>query len=358
MVVTARFALLGEVDLFDTDAALLSEGLHGPLSESFAEYKLRMTSALAPDLVVLGSSRVMQLRDVLFDGCQSRRCFYNAGGAATTIAEASTFLDSLPRPPRVVLLGLDVWQFDPNDATNTHQPETLRPSTLERMRRALGIVREFTPRLYDDSELRSLIVSVRSMPQGVRGVRAVLRGEGFRPDGSYSYGAAFLSEVEAESTSARSLDALSRIARSCCRFEHFSVPDPRSLAELETVVNSAQARGTTVVVFTPPYSDEVVDAVERDPGVAAGFAAVDASLRDTFARLHVPFVSVGRASDIRCEPDEMLDGLHPSEVCAARLLAAMLSSGEVADVLRPYVTPVHLASLLAQTRSPLMLNGP
>jgi hypothetical protein len=355
---TARLGAVGELDLFDTDAALLAESLHGPLAESFVEYKLRMASALRPDLLILGSSRVMQFRAALFDGCAARSCVYNAGGGATTLLEAQQFVDALPYAPRVLVLGLDVWQFDPSDPTNTHQPGSLMPNALERARRALGVVRTYTPRLYDDEPLRSVLLLGRPEAPGARGVRAILRGEGFRPDGSYSYGPEFLQTASSQSPEARAADALGRIERGCCRFEYFTKADASALVELERLVRAAQTRGVAVVAYMPPYADLVAAAIESDPRLAGGFASARYEVSRLLESLGVPFSILSRASDAGCRAEEMLDGLHPSEVCSARILDRLLSTRGFAEALRPFVTADHVKLLISRASSSFSIGGP
>jgi len=358
VAVTARLAAIGELDLFDSDGQLVAEELHGPVSESFAEYKLRMTSALTPETVILGSSRVMQFRDALFAGCGARICFYNAGGAATTMLEALEYVRSLPRTPRLILLGLDVWQFNPNDATNTHQSSSLRPSGIDRVRRAIGTVRQLAPRIYADEALRSLVVLGEPASASRRGARAILRGEGFRPDGSYAYGPALMSDIAGQTPAARSADALDRVARGCCRFERFTEPDQQSLAELEQLVVEVRAKGATVVAFMPPYADLVSNAVDRDAALSVGFARVRDALRGLLSRRGIPFVDFARASSAGCDSAEMLDGLHPSEVCSARVLDRLLANDDIASALRPYTTAGHVRTLLSAAPSALSIGVP
>jgi hypothetical protein len=358
--VGARFAAVGELDLFDTNESLRAERLHGPLSEDFAEYKLRMTESVRPDLLVLGSSRVMQLRATLFDRCSSGSCFYNAGGAATTMRSAQEFFDKVAasRAPPVLLLGLDIWQFNPNDATNSHEPVDLTPGFTERLRRSIGVVRQFTPQLENDGALRSVVAGFAAVPQGYRGARAILRGEGFRPDGSYAYGDKFITDISTQTPSQRSADAVERIAKSCCRLDHFVRADPRALLELQGLVALAQRRGTQVIAFTLPFSDEVMDAVDRDVALRAGFADVERELEDLFRRNGTEFVRISRLSDAGCAPTEMLDGFHPTEVCAARILARLLASANNTHSLAPFVEEGRLRVLIASRSSDLFLRLP
>ena len=78
--------------------------------DSFA-YKLQLVSTAKPNVIALGSSRVLQFRQAHFT-----ETFINADRAMTTPAEEIKFLDALlPRhKPKVVILGVDFWWFNPN----------------------------------------------------------------------------------------------------------------------------------------------------------------------------------------------------------------------------------------------------
>jgi hypothetical protein len=357
VLVSLRFAALGEIDLIDADGSLINERLHGPVSEVFPEYKLRMTEGLRPSLLVLGSSRVMQFRASFFDGCSIRSCFYNAGGAAPTMRAGQDFLKEadMGQPPRVMLLGLDIWQFNPNDSANTHEPTSLTPSFIERVRRAIGIVRQFTPRLADDTELRSAVLGQTVAPEGYRGVRAIVRGEGFRPDGSYSYGDRFMTEIASQSPVERSADAVDRIAKSCCRLERFTRADPVSIGELQVLLTEARQREIDVIAFTLPFSDEMMDAVERDVALRAGFADVESQLAAVFVQDGVAFLRFSRLADAGCRPTEMIDGFHASEVCAARILDRLLDADGVSRALAPFVDRTRLRARIASRSSDLFM---
>jgi len=360
VLVGARFAALGEFGVFETPEALPREALHGPLSEPFAEYKLLMTQQIRPDLLVLGSSRVMQVRGSLFNRCSVGTCFYNAGGAAPTTKTAEEFFGRIAanHPPRVMLLGLDIWQFNPNDAQNTHERVELTPSLAERFRRSVGVIREFTPTLLTDPQLRALVAGLTETPAGYRGARAILRGEGFRPDGSYSYGDQFFAEVSRNSVAERSAEAVGRIAKSCCRLEQFDQADAVSVQELERLISQARRSGTQIVVFTPPVTDELMDAVERDPVLSKGFADVDRVIRDVLSRNAVPFVLMTRPADAGCSSAEMLDALHPSEVCAARMVDRLLSSEVVSQLLGSFTDDLYVRSVIASTSSDFFIGRP
>lgn len=80
------------------------------VSQDFVDYKLQLYAAVKPQVVALGSSRVMQFRGAYF-----RRPFLNVGGTAGNLPVLRSTLDAMLRlhRPEAVILGLDFWWFMP-----------------------------------------------------------------------------------------------------------------------------------------------------------------------------------------------------------------------------------------------------
>ncbi len=85
------------------------DALYGALSFSVADYKYASYRKISPEIVGLGTSRVMQLRQSFF-----LKPFYNLGGLALGPAQANVVASRLllrGSPPKVVILALDFWTF-------------------------------------------------------------------------------------------------------------------------------------------------------------------------------------------------------------------------------------------------------
>jgi len=332
-----RLVSLGEV--LNDSAPAGEVRLYGPRYSDFATFKAAETYRRDPDIVVLGSSRVMQFRESMFTGCGPRpNCFYNAGGALPTIRAGNEFLRALgpDQAPRVLLLGLDIWHFDPNFDPRKHDDRQLRSSFQDQLGRAMSVTRDVAAQLLTDPEIRGIVIGSRLAPAGVRGINAILDGSGFRSDGSYRYGRDVLDRVASQASSVRSADELMRIATEGTRFEHFASADEASMAELQELIGHARRSNSTLIAFTPPFSDDVAAAIDAEPGLRAGFADVERRLAALFASQGVPFVAIRRFSDIGCGDSERFDGYHPTEVCNARLLLKLLQEPEIVGALAPY----------------------
>ena len=96
-------------DNIETDEDLLWGAAFG---QSHDAYKLARVRYTKPDLMILGSSRMTQFRDVMAPGAR----FYNAGQVSDAFSTTFRFLTNLYQyhKPKVVILGIDPWWFDPD----------------------------------------------------------------------------------------------------------------------------------------------------------------------------------------------------------------------------------------------------
>ena len=358
---TARAVALGEVDLFDTPGSLSAEIVHGTLVEHLAEYKLAMTRALRPEVLAIGSSRVMKWRDLFFDGCGGRRdCFYNAGGSMATLREAEEFVRDVLRvyTPRVLLIDVAEWHLDPNFTDNTHRPVDLDPPLGARVERAVNDVRELARMTLTEPDLQATLLGRVTAPAGYRGVRAIAKGAGFERDGSRREYDEYLAQLLATSPSDRTKEIVDRVygrADGAYRFASFEAADPASLQELDAILSMADAHGVKVIGFISPYADDVADAIEAQPRISFGYADVDARLRDLFAAHNAPFFRFRRMSEIGCPPGEALDGYHITEVCNARMLERILADPRAASVLVPYASVAHVRDIITHRANDILL---
>ena len=172
----------------DIEAAALNGGLELfglAYRDDTRALKQAVANARGADVLVLGTSRSMQLRGAFF----ASDSFYNAGGGIAYISQAQVFLENMPPDarPKHLLLVLD--QYFYNETWTSIEPEdsaALRPYTqpdaFYALRRALA----------DYLDGKYSLLHVLGTQDGVYGMSAAGRGAGFYADGSYTYGTAVL----------------------------------------------------------------------------------------------------------------------------------------------------------------------
>lgn len=344
--------------------------LYGPILDDSLAYKLEQTRSRKPELLAIGSSQVRDLRASMFAGCGSRPdCFYDATNTGTTVHADLEFLQALgrDRAPRVLLLGLDMWQFDPGWQTDKH---VRRENILTDFSSRLDYAYTVTQRVlrfafyHTDSELmlpagefRHLLVSLTPAPRDVRGSRALLTGAGYRADGSYARGPQALQIALSTPSAERVLDSLERLQHAESPYVPFEKADDRSLAEVAELLDVAESYGTRVIAFTTPLSNEIAGEVQARADLQRGRDDVETELRALFDARHVPFLATTSLASIGCRQNEHWDGEHPTEPCLAVLVQRLTQIPGARGLLAPYVNADELAALIANARSAFSLTG-
>lgn len=273
--------------------------------------KQAVANARGADVLVLGTSRSMQLRGAFF----ASDSFYNAGGGIAYISQAQEFLENMPATarPKQLLLVLD--QYFYNEAWSSIEPEdsaALRPYTqpdaFYALRRALA----------DYLDGKYALLHVLGTPGGIYGMSAAGRGAGFYADGSYTYGTAVLHPEK--SADAGFKDTFQRIEKNTNRFEYGVTPDAESLAQTQALLNFCAQNGIAVTAFLPPYAPAVWQRMQE----SGQYGYISA----TFAALEPMFAQYGfEVFDYSLMPEtndsQYVDGFHGSDRVYAALCARL-----------------------------------
>jgi hypothetical protein len=80
------------------------------LRDNTSKYKLHMLKQRDSKIVALGSSRVLQFQEYMFNDS-----FYNLGGVMNSISDGNMIADYIIKlKPEIILLGIDIWWFNEN----------------------------------------------------------------------------------------------------------------------------------------------------------------------------------------------------------------------------------------------------
>lgn len=311
-------------------------------SDPAKPYKLRSARRREPELMALGSSRIMQLRAHFF---REPREFYNAGGAVATAWDFRHFLSLLEPAARgeLMLVALDPWSFNPRrtGSADAGKREFLVEDT------ALNIIQRRWHTVYRDLwqrkiDLRRVIVAGRGADVGLN---AVQNARGFRADGSYSYGAAISAPDFAEHWDPEFRDTLSRIATGSRRFEWSDEIAPAAVREVERFLAACSERGISVVGFLPPFAPSVWRALQAS-GHYGYLARIEPALRPSFEAQRFPLFDFSDPAILDATDAEFIDGFHGSERTYARLL---LRAAEGSPELERRLDRAGLARRLARS---------
>lgn len=293
-------------------------GLYGTaLHPNSYPYKLELLRARRPDVAMIGSSRVLEFRQGAFS-----RPFANLGRTINYPAEAVALVDDMLEihKPELVLFGVDHYWLNPAYTTapnfDSHgwRGGDLSPNALVMPWRWLS-----DGKITGDSYARIIAgdVPVAANDAPLIGVRAILDGAGFGPDGSMYYDHFVYGRRTAEDVGFR--DTLGRIQTGTRQFRYGRDIKPERVRDLQTAVDRLTRAGVKVVVFVPPMAPRALDAIEA---AGDGYAYVGAA-REAIANLGVPVFDFYDPAAIGAGDCEFIDAFHAGDVVSARMLLAM-----------------------------------
>lgn len=276
-------------------------------------YKLALYDRIRPDIAIIGSSRVMQFRGRYFQGS-----FANLGGASSSTVALKKFVTAMlemGRAPKLVILGLDFWWFNPVYAGNENNfipQEDAYSISFDHLKTPLYWLLEGKVTYQDIKQ--ALLVD----EDGCRlGVMARKLSDGFGPDGSYYY-TSLISGRKMPATPGFQ-DELSRIADGRDRFEWSASVSREDVQRVVETVRELEAAGGDVILFMPPLAAPVYRAI-LDSGDRYKFLEqLPVELQRAGLQVH-DYTDPATISSKDCE---FVDGFHGGEITYVRLLHMM-----------------------------------
>jgi hypothetical protein len=331
------------------------------LSQQFNLYKLANVRRRAPAILTIGSSRVMQFRAFLFHPREAD--FYNGGGLIQTDADLLEYArevrsGALPAP-RTLIVGIEPWWLKPG--ASERQWITDGPSTDAALRfgehvlAARSLLRPHQVPFWDAVAGRLDRTPAYGYPGF--GLAALAYGDGERHDGSHLYTLGILDFLRRREFHDRETPPiLQRVRESAHQFTPADSLDARRVDALIAALKTLRERGVEVETFLPPYSDEVLAALDEK---AAGWW-IDYRDRLPERLRDAGFVCLPAGSPAQYGLDDryMFDGFHPSEVFDSYLLERLVGMAKPGSALAG-VDLEHLRKLRSGRRViPLAFSPP
>lgn len=277
-------------------------------------YKLIATQEVKPRVLILGTSRTMQLSPQAFLHPEQ---VYNAGGGIQYLWHAKRFLEALPPGgrPGLLILGLDQWEFNGRwaEAEFAVRPNPYAkddPNTLHLLQHdSADIYRYYRSGRF---EFGALLANFRD--PAALGLSAISRGEGFRKDGTHSQ------PVVPQSLDERFRDTFERIAARKNRFESASEISPLRVNELRELLQFCRQKKIHVVAFLPPFPHAVFQALEKQRRDYPHIFELSANLKPLLAEFGGTLEDFADMAAFGAPDTESLDGFHGSDKAYLRLL--------------------------------------
>ena len=285
------------------------------LNENVFGYKLELIRQTKPDIIALGSSRVLQFRQEYFT-----TSFGNAGNAMNTLKEGEYFLEEILKiyKPQLIILGLDFWFFSPYFTNFRDAPYHTITGTGISAEKILTILQliaqgEFFHLHYivDNHFITNPYTTLDSL-----GLNAINKGRGFLPDGSYVYGEVF------EKTPTKDVhfaNTLQRIEQGNSRFEYAKTVDMTRITDLLKILSLLEQNNIKVVLFIPPIAPSIYTAMQEK---AENYGYID-ELFATMKALNLKVFNYHNPNTLHNDDCEFIDGFHGGDVYYARILQDM-----------------------------------
>lgn len=280
------------------------------VSQDFVDYKLRLYAAVKPEIVVVGSSRVMQFRGSYF-----RRPFVNVGGTAGNLSVLRSTIDAMLKihRPQVVIIGLDFWWFSanwqkdpfapepPTSGSYVYDLETLKAPWKWLLEGKIGWKEFFAPLTGGFREDRFGIMAQRG-------------DDGFASDGSWHY----TTDVTGRQRpfDYQFGDTLKQVRYGIKAFAPAPVLSEAHLDAFAEIYCRLKSRGIQTYVFIAPLSATVLDAMrERQKSYPHLFSLYTALMERGIDVMD--FTDPRKFGSSDCE---FVDGFHGGEVTYTRIL--------------------------------------
>jgi hypothetical protein len=292
----------------------------------------------APDVLVLGSSRAMQIRSSDFPGMT----FFNAAVAEGTLGDAEAIIQlylEKGQSPGLVLMSMDPWDLqEPDWLTRWTSLYDQRASLLAKIGlpapaaspTAMSAWKKwgqlFSPSYFQASCRALAAQMVHGGPNVLRGYYATTAtsadGAVKLADGSLVYDKA----MRERTTAAVELEARDYAAKWQSQFRKVARVKPAGQNELEALVTFLQGQGIRVCFYLGPYHPTTYAEMRDKHDYRIGGDMED-YLRGLQARMGVTVVGSYDPARAGVTASDFFDGLHLKDTGAAKVLAGFDPEG-------------------------------
>lgn len=303
--------------------------LYGSAVKTGSLIKFKIIEEKQPAVVAIGSSRVMQFRADYFKNAD----FYTMGGTAGSIEEAQETFNRIKSVyvPQIVILGIDLWWLNPKIDHRSHLEEQEKIYNSKSMQYF-----QLFSYLKDDTDMRMVLFNTSTIKDrdylGNRinvGLSAAVKSDGFRlSDGSYQYG-----EIVGQNPSleAKLSDLYQRMDKGNRFFNWNRDIDYYELEKLKQLIQDMKSNGVHVVVFLPPFPNEIYTAMCHDEHYSTFLSEFEQSVEDLCIEEEVYFADCSNLAWLGASDNECIDGFHGSETAYARVIYKMLEDEKLSN---------------------------
>lgn len=336
-------------------------------SQQYNLSKSEMIRRRRPRILALGSSRVMEFRDFMFHPYEKE--FYNAGGLIQNVSDLAAYArqvreGKLPLP-QVLIVGVDPWWV--SEATDPPEKKSWLDgeedavykfsSHVEAARYLLSTGKTSFPWavVFGGKPATSPFYNYPAF-----GIAAISTGKGERySDGSFLYTAHLIDFIEHPSYHDRlTPPVLGQVKQTYFLFAPTSRVERVRASMLIQSLASLKALGVEVYAYEPPFSTEVMQALDESSALATWWTEYKGWLREQLEAVGVHCLPITRPVDYKLDDTYMFDGMHPGEVYNTYILEDLIRQSPPGSLLASIDLNYLAALRVRDDVIPLSFNPP
>lgn len=286
-------------------------------------FKALSVSLRRPEILAVGSSRILQFRAGFFN--RNPDVFYNAAAPAWRLPQVTELIYGIAPEalPKVLILAIDPPWFNenylgddfPTPVSDVDNLTLVNRSVVQDLLKGRHFLRDgITPSAFWN----------RAEPGGsgglALGLRAINDGHGFRSDGSEQYGDFLIAKWLGQTQQREAHLVMMRDGKDMYVFG--DTVSEEKLAQLGALLDYAAEHNITVIGYLPSYAPTLWAEM-----VAAGnhtyITDLTPRLQALFDAHDFPFFDFSDGANTDSRDDEFFDGWHASELSNLRLFLKM-----------------------------------
>ncbi|WP_319416099.1 hypothetical protein [Marispirochaeta aestuarii] len=275
--------------------------------------KFHTTELKQPDILALGTSRVLQFRETFFKDDVS---FYNAGRGFSNLNQGVDFIGHLYHKPNILILGLDQDLFNEEYAEKYQEPLDFDDNIDK-----LNVLITSIKKIYFDF---SIVQKIWNNPKNI-GFMGSVYGAGFRSDGSYFYNRKLNSFENIIETKENHLfsNTIKKIKDSRGRFAYGDIVYKESVNRISDLLKICNEKGIYVVGFMPPFAP-LVNNYLKESGNYTYMSKIYHSIKYIFDYYSFELYDFTDFSE-RSSNEMYIDGFHGDEEVYYNILSILKS---------------------------------
>lgn len=275
------------------------------LSQEFRNYKLYSLEKNMPDILSIGSSRMMQVRSIFFN-----ESHYNTAGTLYSLEDLNSFLKK-DFKSNTILIGIDPWWFK----TDNIRKKRVKELEFAYVKEEFNLTR-YNP-LIEYHKILSDFFNNRTTKN--IGANAQLYNTGFRTDGSLKLRDKRINLLlkEKKFIDTEEPKVSKRIEESITPFFTISDFNIKEFKNSMTLLKKISDKGKNVIVYLPPLTNESFKTLKNTENQKYMFEFITVQMPNILDSYNIKYIPTEHPSMYNLDDTYFTDGFHPSEVFIA-----------------------------------------